>query len=83
MFYFILFLKCKKVHFQYGLSMTVVSPNLCFLFTDINCANVHYTVDEHMVRTGPGNPGNPWKPPEKPWNFSIKSWKISENLIEN
>ena len=34
------------------------------------------------VRTDPGNPGKPWKPMEKPRNFFIKPWKISQNFIE-
>ena len=44
------------------------------------------------VRTGPGKPGKPWrisealeipgKTLEKPWNFFIKPWKISQNFIE-
>ena len=41
--------------------------------------------------TGPGNPGKPWKifealeileTLEKPWNFFMKPWKISQNFIE-
>ena len=39
----------------------------------------------HRVRTAPGNPGKPWKiieALEKPWDFFIKLWKISQNFIE-
>ena len=44
----------------------------------------------YRVRTGPGNPGKPWKifealemeTLEKPWNFFMKPWKISQNFIE-
>ena len=37
------------------------------------------------VCTGPGNPGKPWRifeALEKPWNFFMKPWKISQNFIE-
>ena len=73
----------------------MVSLLIAVIFSLLTLVEAHLTLLRQLfdfsrsrARTGPGNPGKPWKifealeTLEKPWNFFVKPWKISQNFIE-
>ena len=79
---------CSKLPTERGLGPSghVFSPKSA---PDVCCWDGEREIGRDC--TGPGNPGKPWKilkpwksleTLEKPWNFFMKPWKISQNFIE-